>query len=82
MARFNEAPVLPEQIEKIKTLLNDKTVNKLWLTFVGLGNSGGSFIEREKAFDAYADARDKFLKLPPLAVEGIQGTNKSKIRVH
>ena len=77
--RFNDAPVSPEKINLIINLLNDPEVNLLWREFVMLGqpvvDSHKSLLkQREEAFQRYAKARDKFLGLPPLVIEPVQGT--------
>lgn len=68
----------PEKINLVKNMLNDPIVNELWLKFIHLGNIKANYKEREVAFQEYCHFRDKYLGLPPLRIEGIQGTNRER----
>ena len=85
MPRYNDAPVSPEKIQMINDLLNDPIVGQLWKEYVLTGqpavDSHRALIKtREEAFQRYAIARDKYLGLPPLKIQGVQGTH-AKYRV-
>lgn len=73
--RFNDAPVPELKIKMINDLLQSKFVNESWLKFVYLGNHGGTFKERDKAFNEYCYFRDLQLGLPPLIVPHVQGSH-------
>lgn len=78
MLRFNTAPVPEERIEMITKLLNDPLVGEAWLAYTTLGQMASptvSFINaRDKAWREYARLRDEYLKLPPLVIPIMQGT--------
>lgn len=77
--RYNTAPVPREKIQLIQDMLNDPTVGELWQIYIQMGqpqNGASSALlkAREKAWNHYCIARDKFLGLPPLVVPSMQGT--------
>lgn len=78
--RFNTAPVPPERIEQIQTMLNDPIVGEAWNIFIKLGQPHNEILSmnqikaRDKAWAAYCVVRDQYLKLPPLSVPYVQGT--------
>lgn len=75
-------PVHPEKIKLIQEMLADPIVNELWLKFVNLGHGFGNIKARDKAFQEYCHFRDKYLGLPPLQIQGIQGTNRERTRTY
>lgn len=77
MSKFKD-PVHPEKIKLIQNLLNDPIVKECWDRYVNLGVLNASFVQREKAFQEYCHFRDLYLGLPPVKLEGIQGTNKER----
>ena len=78
--KLKNNPVQPEKIQLIHDLLNSYPVNELWLEYVRLGMYGGTYKEREKAWNEYCVFRDKYLGLPPLSVPSIQQTYRDRIR--
>jgi len=82
MARFNTAPVQPEKIQLIKDLLNDAIVGDYYHQWLRLKSSNAHIQIINKAFTEYAIARDRWLGLPPLVIQGIQGTNRTRARFY
>jgi hypothetical protein len=78
--RFNTAPVPEEKILLIKTMLEDPIVGEAWMQFVNLGQPHNHILSmsqiklRDKAWAEYARLRDEYLKLPPLSIPIMQGT--------
>ena len=79
MARYNDSAVHPEKIQLIKDLLSTPQVNYAYLKFVELGNNGGSFKEREEAFNEYCRVRDLFLGLTPQKKQEPQANLRQRV---
>lgn len=80
MYRYNTQTVPQDRIDMINEMLNDPIVGEAWSQFVKLGqphNQGlsmGQIKARDKAWIEYCVVRDQYLKLPPLSVPYVQGT--------
>lgn len=78
--RFNTQPVPPEKIDQINAMLKDPIVGEAWSYFVALGQPHNQTLSmnqikaRDKAWIQYCIVRDQYLKLPPLSVPYVQGT--------
>jgi hypothetical protein len=80
LPKFNTQPVPEERIAKIQEMLNDPIVGEAWHQFVNLGQPHNHMLSisqiklRDKAWAEYARLRDEYLKLPPLSIPIMQGT--------
>jgi hypothetical protein len=79
MKKFKD-DVQPKDIQKIYDLLHSHPVNELWLKFVDLGKYGGTFKEREKAFNEYCYFRDLYLGYKPLVLQGISAEHRKRLQ--
>lgn len=77
--KFNDAPVPELKIQMIENLLKSQPVNDLWCEFIRLGNHGGTPKQREEMFQRYAKARDEFLGLKPVVLQGIVSEHRKKL---
>ena len=72
---------VPEKrIQIINTMLADPIVSEAWSVFIRLGQPNNAQLSmnqikaRDKAWGEYCKVRDEYLKLPPLSVPYMQGT--------
>lgn len=69
--RYNTAPVHPEKIQLIQSMLNSPLVKQAWDRLQALPHPEHSSEralreQRKKTWDEYCFYRDQFLGLPPL----------------